>query len=168
MASGSAKKLASGQRNQWLKTLSQSAVNTEAGNHKVTIDTNIWVSGLLYGGPPEKVIRFCRQNSHIVLSPYILNELISYLKTIGAPYRWRNSLEKILKGMCELVEPNELENVSRDPRDDPVLATALAGRCDYLITGDQDLLALSTYGALRIISAVDFLALPKVKKHSGG
>ncbi len=37
------------------------------------------------------------------------------------------------------------------------LAAAVAGRADYLVTGDGDLLALQDYQGTRIVSAVEFL-----------
>jgi putative PIN family toxin of toxin-antitoxin system len=50
----------------------------------------------------------------------------------------------------------------RDPKDEPVLATALGGRADYLVTGDQDLLVLDgtpELGTLRVIAVREFLAI---------
>jgi putative PIN family toxin of toxin-antitoxin system len=49
---------------------------------------------------------------------------------------------------------------SRDPKDDIFLACALSGGCDYLITGDEDLLILNgkpELGSLKIITASQFL-----------
>lgn len=50
---------------------------------------------------------------------------------------------------------------SRDPKDDYILAISLGGKADYLITGDEDLLTLSTspgLGILKIVTAKQFLA----------
>jgi putative PIN family toxin of toxin-antitoxin system len=49
---------------------------------------------------------------------------------------------------------------SRDAKDDILLACAVAGDCDYLITGDEDLLILNgrpELGKLKIIKAAEFL-----------
>jgi predicted nucleic acid-binding protein len=49
---------------------------------------------------------------------------------------------------------------SRDAKDDILLACAVAGHCDYLITGDEDLLILNgrpELGKLKIIKAAEFL-----------
>jgi predicted nucleic acid-binding protein len=57
----------------------------------------------------------------------------------------------------------ELPIHSRDTKDDKVLRCALMGKCDYLITGDEDLLILNgraELGNLHIVKAADFL-----KKH---
>lgn len=50
----------------------------------------------------------------------------------------------------------------RDPEDGHILAAALGGEADYLVTGDEDLLVLNNtqlLGKLRIISVVEFLKL---------
>jgi uncharacterized protein len=46
---------------------------------------------------------------------------------------------------------------SRDPKDDPVLACALAARADYLISNDRDLLALGKPFGVAIVTPAGFL-----------
>ena len=59
--------------------------------------------------------------------------------------------------LCEFVEPAALTApVCRDPDDDVVLATALSGRADYLVTGDADLLALKSHHGTKILSPREF------------
>jgi predicted nucleic acid-binding protein len=40
-----------------------------------------------------------------------------------------------------------------------VLATALAGKADVIVTGDEDLLVLKKFGGIRIVSPRQFLKL---------
>src|SRR3989344_384253 len=61
----------------------------------------------------------------------------------------------------------ELPNVdlSQDPQDNPVLAMAIAGEADYLVTGDRrGLLSLKRVGASRIVTAAEFLKILKKKR----
>ena len=46
-----------------------------------------------------------------------------------------------------------------DPDDSPILQAALAAGADYLVTNDTDLLALSGYEGLRILSMGDYYRL---------
>ncbi|MGD0413067.1 MAG: putative toxin-antitoxin system toxin component, PIN family [Terracidiphilus sp.] len=59
--------------------------------------------------------------------------------------------------LCEFVVPAALSAPAcRDPDDDVVLATALSGRADNLVTGDDDLLTLARYHGIRILSPREF------------
>jgi len=58
------------------------------------------------------------------------------------------------------VRPRALRRpVGRDPDDEAVIACALAARADIIVSGDQDLLVLKTYGRIRIVSAAAALAI---------
>jgi putative PIN family toxin of toxin-antitoxin system len=62
--------------------------------------------------------------------------------------------------LCEFVEPKPLsERICRDADDDVVLATALAGKADVIVTGDNDLLVLKEFRGTRILSPRKFLEL---------
>ena len=53
-----------------------------------------------------------------------------------------------------------LQAVPGDPKDDPIVATAVAARAGYLVTGDRrHLLALGSYEGIRIVSVRAFLDL---------
>ena len=86
-------------------------------------------------------------------------ELLDRLKLRGIDYR--KALEKLLDAMtgAETVELANIAAVSRDPKDDKSLATAKAGRSDFLVTEDQDLLVLRDYEGTAIVNAATFLAI---------
>ena len=49
--------------------------------------------------------------------------------------------------------------VCRDKSDDVVLATALAGKADMIVIGDEDLLVLKEFRGIRILSPRQFLEI---------
>ena len=51
----------------------------------------------------------------------------------------------------------------RDPDDDKFLKTALMGEANFLITGDRDLLEVSSFHEIPILTPADFLALRAVR-----
>jgi predicted nucleic acid-binding protein len=55
------------------------------------------------------------------------------------------------------VEIPVIEAVSRDPKDDKILATAKAAGADYLVSEDQDLLVLGTYEGIQIVNVLTFV-----------
>jgi uncharacterized protein len=44
-----------------------------------------------------------------------------------------------------------------DPKDDMVLSCALEGRADFIISGDQDLLKLTSHEGVKIVKPSTFL-----------
>ena len=53
------------------------------------------------------------------------------------------------------------------PEDDLVLATAVSGDADFLVTGDKQLLALGTYQSVSIVSPRDFIGVLDRQKLGG-
>jgi predicted nucleic acid-binding protein len=57
----------------------------------------------------------------------------------------------------QVVTPVVLDaHVCRDPDDDVVLGTAVAGKCEAIVTGDKDLLDLGSYEGIVIVSPRTF------------
>ncbi len=168
MAKNSVRRLATSRRKQWQNLLQNSAANTVSGKTKslvVLIDTNIWYSAILYGGRPEEAVKFCINNTNTAISPYIINEIRVNLKNnANAPYKWLNALEKHLKQLCLNIDVDIIPIQTRDPKDDSVIATALLGKCNYLITGDDDLLSLKMVDNLQIVTVNEFLMLVEKPK----
>lgn len=60
-----------------------------------------------------------------------------------------------------VVSTKKIRSVTGDPEDDYVLATALQGQVDYLVTGDKELLDLDRYESVKILSPRQFFELIK-------
>lgn len=127
---------------------------------RVVLDTNVLVSGFAYpSSAPGRIVSVWRQGGlSVVLSHYILDELVRVLPRLRriemTPGEIRDLADSLLF-LAELVEPEALAQADlRDPADLPVLATLSAARADYLITGDEDLLALA--GRYPIVTPAEF------------
>jgi len=98
----------------------------------------------------------------LVLSSEILAEVE---RTLGKPYfRARLSDDQIERALTLLRRRSHLVPVSVDvqsvathPEDDLILATAISGPADYLVTGDRDILDLGNFRGIEIKSPRDFL-----------
>ena len=116
----------------------------------MVLDTNVLVSGLAYpASTPGRIVGAWRRGAlDVVLSRYILDELARVLPRLNHRLKWQPNdfadLIDILAIQAELVEPEALEgSASRDAADVPILGTLIASKADYLVTGDEDLLALA-------------------------
>lgn len=119
------------------------------------------MSGLAYpDSVPGRIVQEWRQGAiELVLSRYILDELLRVLPRLNHRLKWQPSdfadLVDILALEAELVEPQSQDKrLPRDVSDVPVLGTFLAAKAEYLVTGDNDLLALTEH--YPIISPADF------------
>lgn len=109
---------------------------------RIMLDTNVLLSVLLFPSQRmEHMMRCIFEQHRLVLSSFVLDEL-TYVIARKFPSRAK-AVDTLLAGMSyELVyTPREMDrglfNI-RDPKDYPVLYTAIAEGVDILITGDKD------------------------------
>ncbi len=133
---------------------------------RVLLDTNVWISGLLWGGMPNRVVRMVRSGQiAAIVSIEILTELrntLGYPKLQSQLSRLGETTETFLRSIEEVSECVTAETIVvpelRDPKDAIVLAAALAGDAEVIVTGDQDLLVLERFESVEIVTPTDFLA----------
>lgn len=67
------------------------------------------------------------------------------------------SLLEFLREHSQIAEPAHVSSDScRDPKDLPILGTALADKVDCLVSGDEDLLMLGQFNGIPILSPRTF------------
>ena len=130
---------------------------------RITLDTNVLIAAFVAKGLCHDLFAHCALQHDLVTSQFILDELRS--KLFGK-FRQSTSFVEgsiaIALTRMRIVEPSPLpEQVCRDADDDWVLATAVAGSCDCLVTGDKDLLVLRSYSGIPILSPRDFQAFER-------
>lgn len=122
---------------------------------RVVIDSNVWISALVFGGQPRRVLELCASYGHdIVLSPEIITET---RRVVAAKFvDFAIELEALLAVLALRTRMTTLGavrvGVCRDPDDNRVLETALLGQAGYIISGDRDLLSLGKYEQIGIVS----------------
>jgi len=134
---------------------------------RAVLDTNVLVSALLKPlGTPGAILRSLRNGGFtIVFSPELLEEITAVLVNPRIRTKYgidRQSLEAIsglfaLRG--EMATIVERVRICRDPDDDFILETAVAGRADYIVSGDADLLIQRKFRKVRIVNPRKFLAV---------
>jgi uncharacterized protein len=128
---------------------------------QLLLDTNTAISGLIWQGFPGKLIdEAVSGRIQLISTDILLDELLEVLQRP----KFKKNLEQLsvtaedlfegYASLVELVEPVDLkDSVSRDRDDDNVLAAAIGGKADLIVSGDDDLLVLGNYKGITILRA---------------
>lgn len=107
------------------------------------------------------------------ISHGILDEMVGVLKGYERMRRryqysessiveYRQNVEKLGKLLRDVPELHGV--VARDPRDDMIVACALAAGADYIVTRDKDLLSLGRHQGITMIDPEAFLRVLRARK----
>jgi putative PIN family toxin of toxin-antitoxin system len=128
---------------------------------KIVLDTNVFVSGIFFGGPPGLILEAWQDGrielavSLEILAEYdrVTNELAAQFPDIDpAPFLALVALNSELRD-CQPLQ----EQACDDPDDDKFLACALATHSDCVVSGDKLLLKVSGYRGIDVIRPRDFV-----------
>ena len=134
---------------------------------KIVIDTNVFISGTLWYGIPNRIIELIDfKNIDLVLSQEILQEFSEVLQydEIQNKIKIKNfemtyTLKKITE-LAQIVDPKKKHKVIKDdPDDDKFIDAAVEGDVDYLVSKDKHLLNLKEFNGIKIVSPEEFLGL---------
>ncbi|MBR8835215.1 MAG: putative toxin-antitoxin system toxin component, PIN family [Stigonema ocellatum SAG 48.90 = DSM 106950] len=132
---------------------------------RVILDTNVWVSGWLWGGIPGQLIMMGdNQQITISASEGLLSELETTLRRGKLQSKIQSlgsTVEILISRTRQLVELCLETSVDvpqlRDQDDVIIIAAALAANAEVIVTGDQDLLCLNEFEGILIMTSTDFL-----------
>ena len=127
---------------------------------RLVLDTNTVVSGLIWGGVPGQLIDAAAAGiMQIISSVPLLDELYDVLfrKKFAAQLAEQGAnaadLFEGYAALVQLVVPADIGPVIlADPDDDIVLATAVAGGADAIVSGDAHLLGIGEFRGVPIIT----------------
>lgn len=140
---------------------------------RLVLDTNVVFSSLLWRGKPYQLLETLSQHpdARLFSSPALLEELAEVLARPMAAQRLAlvgvtaNAVLALYRQVVEVVEPAFVPRVVRDADDDQVIAAALAAQADFIVSGDDDLLAIGSYQGIRIVTAAE--ALRRIEAGNG-
>ncbi|TGK76980.1 putative toxin-antitoxin system toxin component, PIN family [Leptospira kanakyensis] len=131
---------------------------------KVLLDTNIYISAILFNGKPKLVLQDLIDEAFV---GYISNEILDEIEeTLAKPkFNLPNdfiqfTIEEI-RNATTIIKNKPLKDYLnlRDRDDFHILETAFSAKVDFLITGDKDLLTLEKIKGLKIITADEYLRI---------
>ena len=128
---------------------------------RVILDTNIFVSGIFFSGPPARILEAWRDGKiQIVISEAILEEYRTVGMRLAAGFKGVDidPFLRLVSITGRLYRSPALPSqVCDDPDDDKFLACALASGSRLIVTGDKSLLKVSGYRGIKILTAREFI-----------
>ncbi len=138
------------------------AAPIESATVRVVLDTNIVVSALVWGGVPYRLLQLAQAGEiDLVASPWLIAELADVLgrthlaARLSAQGVSSAALVSGYQSFVQITRPDTVPPViADDPDDDHVLACAISGRADLIVSGDKHLLGLGgVYQSIPIMKA---------------
>ncbi len=127
---------------------------------RVIIDTNLWISFLIGKSLNGMEIAIISSHIMVLFSEESFAELIDVLQRPKfKKYFSAKAIEDLISLLYQHVEWVDIDchiDECRDEKDNFLLALAVSGNADYLITGDEDLLILNPFRGTHILTFRDF------------
>lgn len=126
---------------------------------RLVLDTNVVVAGLLWNGPPRKLINAAIDaTAGLVTSQALVDELtriLAYPKftpRLAAQGASARALVERYMALATIVPaPSVAGVVPADPDDEHGIACAIAGQVNLIVSGDRDLLDLKSFRGIEIV-----------------
>jgi putative PIN family toxin of toxin-antitoxin system len=126
---------------------------------RVVFDTNVLVAGIVAEGLCREILEIHVPEHDVILSQVLWDELVATLRRKFGLTPDELPILGLYRQHAAWCEPAKLaKSVSRDPDDDWVLATAVAGDAEAIVSGDADLLTLGSYSGIRMLSPRQFIS----------
>ena len=128
---------------------------------KVVFDTNIYISGILFGGNPRACLLLAREGAILLFTSNAL--LFELSQKFNQKFKWQEQeIKDLLLGIKKystVVQPRtQLDVIKMDPPDNRILECAQEAKVDYIISGDKKhVLPLKKFKNIPIVSAKEFL-----------
>lgn len=133
----------------------------------IVLDTNVLISALIKSGKPRALVfGLVRKRAQLILSRDILEE---FAEVAGDPiirkYVDEDEVIRFLRAIGSIAKivrvRSRFKVVKQDPDDDSILRTAYDSRAEYVVSGDEHLLALKEFRGIRIVTVSEMLKLLK-------
>jgi putative PIN family toxin of toxin-antitoxin system len=135
---------------------------------RIVLDTNVFISGVFFSGPPYKILEAWRDGRIVlVVSPEILEEYYRVGENLSSRYA-EVDITPVLEFVtinAEIVSPPDFAlPICTDPDDDKFFTCAIAGHCPVIISGDRHLLDKSGFYGIQLRKPRDFVdnLLPRI------
>lgn len=128
---------------------------------RVVLDTNIYLSGIIFGGNCRHILDIVTEEEIIsISSPMILLEIAQKLEK---KFKWdKEKITLAIKTISETTEmvfpKRKVKIVKADKSDNKIIEAGVESKADKIITGDKHLLKIKEFEGIKILSPAQFLS----------
>ncbi len=125
---------------------------------RVFLDTNVLVSAFATRGLCADLFRHVLVDHEFLASEVVIDELVPVLRTrIKLPVATIDEIVRFLRQFEWVARPEKPSEIPvRDPDDRWILASAIEGKAEVLVTGDRDLLMVADDAPLPVVDPRGF------------
>jgi len=128
---------------------------------KIVCDTNVLVSGILFGGNPREILRLCSAGKVInFISPEMMQEVEDVLqrpKFSLLPEQVYRIIGLFMETFTLVTPLISVDDITSDPDDNRILEAAYTADAEVIVSGDNHLLELLSWRGIAILAPADFL-----------
>ncbi|MFO7979925.1 MAG: putative toxin-antitoxin system toxin component, PIN family [Candidatus Aminicenantes bacterium] len=130
---------------------------------KIVLDTNVFISALLFRGPTSRLVSFWQKETvSVLMSSEVLKEyakVLSYPKFKLTKKEIKGLLEQeLLPYVIPIKVKRHLKVITQDPDDNKFLELALEGKADFILSGDKHLLDLKDFHGIQVMTPAEFFS----------
>lgn len=136
---------------------------------RIVADTNLFIASIFWNGAPYDIVQQALEGRiEIIVSQAILNEVRKVLRDPTEKFalseQETDDIINCILSYSHVMNPIVMVDVVRDPKDNHIIACALAAKADCIVTRDKDLLVLKEHSRIRIMTPEEFLHVIKSAK----
>jgi len=128
---------------------------------RIILDTNVFISGIFFSGPPSQIIKaWGNQSLQIVLSQEILDEYQRVANELASKFPSVDILPiiEMVTIHGNFVDTQGVDiTVCEDPDDNKFIECAIASNCTIIVSGDKHLLKLAGFRDITVFNPRDFM-----------
>jgi len=128
---------------------------------KIVCDTNVLVSGILFGGNARQILLLASRGK---LTNFISDDILHEAKDVLLRPKFKLSPQQVIaiialfRDTFELIYPTQQHRVVQsDPDDDRILEAAVEAQAEIIVSGDKHLRSLGLWRGIRILSPAEFV-----------
>ena len=137
------------------------ALKKKVEKPKLVLDSNVFISAVVFGGKPREILDLAVKGLiEVAISDDILEEIKEVLEgnKFQFPVKIVYAIITEIEDLTDLVEPKKgIDAILDDREDNRVLECAVESGASGIVSGDSHLLALRSFGKIKIMNPDEFL-----------